>query len=64
MESIVRLMPEVDRLGRECYFCGDKRSVKYMVSNAIDISGQLVEKEVPCCTKCLAFHVYDPRYTQ
>mgnify|MGYP006916252702 CR=1 FL=1 len=58
MGSIVRLLDTAERLDQRCYFCGEKRSVKYMVNGGVDSDGQLIEKEVPCCNRCLALHVF------
>ena len=58
MGSIVRLLDTSERLDQECYFCGTKRSVKYMVNCGISIDRHIIEKEVPCCNRCIAFHVF------
>jgi len=58
MGSIVRLLDTAERLDQECYFCGEKRSVKYMVNGGISSDGSIIKKEVPCCNHCVAFHVF------
>ena len=58
MGLIVRLLDTTERLDQRCYFCGEKRSVKYMVNGGVDSDGQLIEKEVPCCNRCVVFHVF------
>lgn len=58
MSSIIRLLDMKDRIDQTCYFCGTKKSVKYLVTDAIGDSGQLIGEEIACCNKCLLQHVY------
>lgn len=58
MEPIVRFLDMNARIGQTCYFCGEKRSVKYLVTDAIGDDGKPIEKEVPCCNKCILQHIW------
>lgn len=65
MGTIARILDMKDQIDHECYFCGSKRNVKYLLTDAISISGEMIEKEVPCCIRCIPYHAYgdDPSIT-
>ena len=58
MSSIIRVLDMKERIDQECYFCGDKRSVKYAITEATDFDGNIIEDEVCCCNKCILQHTW------
>ena len=54
--SDMKTIPMEDRKKCCCYFCGETRSVKYLVK----IFDPVVDSkpcEVTCCNKCAALHI-------
>lgn len=58
MGSIVRMLDMGERIDQECYFCGEKRSVKYIIIGAIADDGSILDKEVACCNRCIPSHIW------
>lgn len=42
---MLKVIPTEQQNKFKCYFCGDTRSVKYLVTT-------IGRKEVPCCNRC------------
>lgn len=56
----MKLIPQKDRSKRPCYFCGDIRSVKYLLTvNILDDRGEKIEelKDIPTCTRCALLYI-------
>lgn len=54
----MKIIPMEDRKKCRCYFCGDTRSVKYLIK----ISDPVVDSkpcEVTCCNECAALRIGD-----
>lgn len=46
-KNVMKVIPVEQRGKRRCYFCGETRSVKYIVT-----VNNPKPSEVPCCNKC------------
>lgn len=42
---------------RKCFFCGERKSVKYMMSICDRETGQ--QRDILCCNKCVLLHSED-----
>lgn len=51
----MRIIPEEDRKNYRCYFCGETRSVKYIVK-LFDPMVASKPCEVSCCNRCAALY--------
>jgi len=56
--TIVRVLDVKERIDQTCHFCGETRSVKYIISGAIDTDGTLIDHDVACCNRCVLNHVW------
>lgn len=57
-DNLIHILSQSERLDSQCYFCGEKRSVKYKIVIDESIGDQLIEKEVPCCNRCALLHTW------
>lgn len=46
----MKIMSREERRGKTCYFCGETRSVKYIVDGK------------PCCNRCAGIRLLNEKY--
>lgn len=52
----MKIIPTEDRKKCRCYFCGETRSVKYLIK-IFDPVLDSKPSEVTCCNRCAALHI-------